>query len=117
MAAEYDDSELGKAADDQIRTFQADAAHDAGIFHHLITLPTYHTAALSTDNLSKEYFGDQAMLGYVAGVQRKEIREGIACVKHQNMSGSDIGDDHKEYFAGDAALKAAGEDNTMNQFG
>jgi isocitrate lyase len=32
------------------------------------------------------------------------------------MSGSDIGDDHKEYFAGDAALKAAGEHNTMNQF-
>jgi len=117
MKAEYDDSELGKAADDKIRTFQADAARDAGIFHHLITLPTYHTAALSTDSLSQEYFGDQAMLGYVAGVQRKEIRQGIACVKHQNMSGSDIGDDHKEYFAGDAALKAAGEDNTMNQFG
>jgi isocitrate lyase len=61
--------------------FQADAAREAGIFHHLITLPTYHTAALSTDNLAKEYFGDQGMLGYVAGVQRKEIREGIACVK------------------------------------
>jgi len=27
-----------------------------------------------------------------------------------------MGDDHKEDFAGDAALKAAGEDNTMNQF-
>jgi isocitrate lyase len=49
-------------------------------------------------------------------VQREEIRQGIACVKHQNMSGSDIGDDHKEYFAGEAALKAAGEHNTMNQF-
>ena len=117
MSAEYDDSELGEAADDKIRTFQADAAREAGIFHHLITLPTYHTAALSTDNLSKEYFGDQAMLGYVGHVQREEIRQGIACVKHQNMSGSDIGDDHKEYFAGEAALKAAGEDNTMNQFG
>jgi isocitrate lyase len=69
------------------------------------------------DNLAKEYFGDQAMLGYVAHVQRKEIRQGIACVKHQNMSGSDIGDDHKEYFAGEAALKAGGKDNTMNQFG
>jgi len=117
MSAEYDDSELSNAADDKIRTFQADAARDAGIFHHLITLPTYHTAALSTDNLAKEYFGDEGMLGYVAGVQRKEIRQGIACVKHQNMSGSDMGDDHKEYFAGEAALKAAGEDNTMNQFG
>ena len=56
------------------------------------------------------------MLGYVAGVQRKEIRQGIACVKHQNMAGSDMGDDHKEYFSGDAALKAGGADNTMNQW-
>ena len=116
MNISYDETELAVEADDKIRTFQADAAREAGIFHHLITLPTYHTAALSTDNLAKEYFGDKGMLGYVAGVQRKEIREGIACVKHQNMSGSDMGDDHKEYFAGEAALKAAGEDNTMNQF-
>jgi isocitrate lyase len=117
MSADYDDSELGIAADEKIRTFQADAAREAGIFHHLITLPTYHTEALSMDTLAKEYFGDQAMLGYVAHVQRREIRRGIACVKHQNMSGSDIGDDHKEYFAGEAALKAGGKDNTMNQFG
>ena len=116
MNEKYDDTDLAIEADNKIRTFQADAAKEAGIFHHLITLPTYHTAALSTDNLAKEYFGDQGMLGYVANVQRKEIREGIACVKHQNMSGSDMGDDHKEYFAGDAALKAAGDDNTMNQF-
>ncbi|RQR90167.1 MULTISPECIES: isocitrate lyase [unclassified Burkholderia] len=116
MSVEYDETELAKLADEKIRTFQADASREAGIFHHLITLPTYHTAALSTDNLAKEYFGDQGMLGYVAGVQRKEIRQGIACVKHQNMSGSDIGDDHKEYFSGEAALKAAGKDNTMNQF-
>ncbi|MBB5210359.1 isocitrate lyase [Microbulbifer hydrolyticus] len=117
MSAEYDDTELSKVADDKIRTFQADASREAGIFHHLITLPTYHTAALSTDNLAKEYFGEKGMLGYVEGVQRKEIRQGIACVKHQNMAGSDMGDDHKEYFAGEAALKAAGKDNTMNQFG
>ncbi len=116
MSADYDETELSIEADNRIRTFQRDAAKRAGIFHHLITLPTYHTAALSTDNLAKEYFGDEAMLGYVKGVQRKEIRQGIACVKHQNMSGSDIGDDHKEYFAGEAALKAAGKDNTMNQF-
>ncbi len=116
MNEKYDNSELGKEADEKIRTFQADAAKQAGIFHHLITLPTYHTAALSTDNLAKEYFGDKGMLGYVENVQRKEIREGIACVRHQNMAGSDMGDDHKEYFAGDAALKASGKDNTMNQF-
>jgi isocitrate lyase len=117
MSVDYDDSELAVEADNRIRTFQADAAREAGIFHHLITLPTYHTAALSTDNLAKEYFGEQGMLGYVKGVQRKEIRQGIACVKHQNMAGSDMGDDHKEYFAGEAALKAGGKDNTMNQFG
>jgi isocitrate lyase len=117
MSVIYDTTELAIEADEKIRTFQSDSAKRAGIFHHLITLPTYHTAALSTDNLAKEYFGDAGMLGYVLGVQRQEIRQGIACVKHQNMSGSDIGDDHKEYFAGDAALKAGGVHNTMNQFG
>jgi isocitrate lyase len=116
MSVDYDESDLAKEADERIRTFQMEGAKRAGIFHHLITLPTYHTAALSTDNLAKEYFGEQAMLGYVKNVQRKEIREGIACVKHQNMSGSDLGDDHKEYFAGEAALKAGGAHNTMNQF-
>ena len=117
MDARYDETDLAREADQQIQSFQRDAAREAGIFHHLITLPTYHTAALSTDNLAKEYFGEAGMLGYVAGVQRKEIRQGIACVRHQNMAGSDMGDDHKEYFSGDAALKAAGDDNTMNQFG
>jgi isocitrate lyase len=116
MSIDYDGTELADEADELIRTFQADAARRAGIFHHLITLPTYHTAALSTDNLAREYFGEMGMLGYVANVQRAEIRQAIACVKHQNMAGSDIGDDHKEYFAGEAALKAGGKDNTMNQF-
>ena len=116
MSVEYDGTELAQLADDKIRTFQRDGAARAGIFHHLITLPTYHTAALSTDNLAKGYFGDEGMLTYVRDVQRREIREGIATVKHQNMAGSDIGDNHKEYFAGDAALKAGGKDNTMNQF-
>lgn len=116
MSVDYDTTDLAAEADEKIRTFQRDGAARAGIFHHLITLPTYHTAALSTDNLAREYFGEQAMLGYVKNVQRAEIRQGIACVKHQNMAGSDIGDDHKEYFAGEAALKAGGKDNTMNQF-
>ena len=116
MNIEYDDTKLGIAADEKIKTFQADAAKEAGIFHHLITLPTYHTTALSTDSLTKKYFGEMGMLGYVKTVQRQEIRQGIACVKHQNMAGSDMGDDHKEYFAGEAALKASGKDNTMNQF-
>ncbi|WP_372987297.1 isocitrate lyase [Marinobacter sp.] len=117
MSEEYDSTELAQLADQWCQNFQRDASREAGIFHHLITLPTYHTAALSTDNLAKGYFGDEGMLAYVAGVQRKEIRQGIATVKHQDMAGSNIGDDHKEFFAGDAALKAGGKDNTMNQFG
>ena len=116
MSEEYDATELGLEADERIRTFQTESSRRAGIFHHLITLPTYHTAALSTDNLAKRYFGEEGMLGYVKQVQREEIRQGIACVKHQAMAGSDIGDDHKGYFAGEAALKAGGKDNTMNQF-
>src|SRR3546814_19841996 len=76
MSVIYDNTELAAEADEKIRTFQADAAKRAGIFHHLITLPTYHTAALSTDNLAKEYFGRAGMLGYVLNVQRQEIRQG-----------------------------------------
>ena len=117
MKVEYDDTPLAIEADERIRTFQAELSKRAGIFHHLITLPTYHTAALSTDNLARDYFGELGMLGYVKNVQRQEIRQGIACAKHQNMAGSDIGDEHKEYFAGEAALKAGGAHNTMNQFG
>ena len=117
MHEKYDTTELSTEADSRIQAFQADASKRAGIFHHLITLPTYHTAAQSTDALAKDYFGEQGMLAYVREVQRREIREGLACVKHQDMSGSNIGDDHKEYFSGAQALKASGKDNTMNQFG
>ena len=116
MSVDYDNSELAVEADRWIQSFQADASREAGIFHHLITLPTYHTAALSTDILAQGYFGEEGMLAYVRGVQRQEIRRGIACVRHQDMAGSNMGDDHKEYFSGEAALKASGKDNTMNQF-
>ncbi|MBO6879715.1 isocitrate lyase [Winogradskyella sp.] len=116
MAAEYDGTELCYRADRKIKTFQKDGAREAGIFHHLITLPTYHTTALHMDDLTKDYFGDEGMLAYVRGVQRQEIRKGVSCVKHQRMAGSDLGDDHKTFFAGDKALKAGGEKNTSNQF-
>lgn len=116
MEEEYDNTELGRLADQKIQSFQPESSQGAGIFHHLITLPTYHTAALSTDQLARGYFGSEGMLAYVKGVQREEIRIGLDCVKHQDMAGTYIGDDHKEYFSGDAALKAGGKENTMNQF-
>ena len=53
MSADYDETPLSVLADDKIRSFQRDASGVAGVFHHLITLPTYHTAALSTDNIPK----------------------------------------------------------------
>lgn len=117
MAAEYDDSELAAEADSLIQSFQQDASREAGIFHHLITLPTYHETALGVDILAEGYFGDLGMLAYVKGVQRQEIRRKMNVVKHQEMAGTTIGDNHKEYFAGDKALLAGGKDNTMNQFG
>ncbi len=116
MDAQYDGSELCFRADQKIKTFQSDSAREAGIFHHLITLPTYHTTALHMNNLTEGYFGKEGMLAYVKDVQRQEIRGGVACVKHQRMAGSDLGDDHKSYFAGEKALKAGGEKNTSNQF-
>jgi len=116
MAVEYDGTELANRADEMIRTFQADASREAGIFHHLITLPTYHTTALAMNDLTEGYYGEKGMLAYVEGVQRQEIRKGVACVRHQRMAGSDMGDDHKEFFAGEQALKAGGAKNTSNQF-
>ena len=116
MDARYDDSELCHRADEKIKTFQLDGAKEAGIFHHLITLPTYHTTALHMNDLTEGYFGDEGMLAYVKGVQRQEIRKSVSCVKHQRMAGSDLGDDHKSFFAGEKALKAGGENNTSNQF-
>jgi isocitrate lyase len=99
-----------------VQRFQREAAAEAGIFHHLITLPTYHETALGTDVLAEGYFGDLGMLAYVRDIQRQEIRRNQASVKHQDLAGSNIGDDHKEYFNGEKALKAGGEANTMNQF-
>jgi isocitrate lyase len=116
MDAQYDTSALAVEADALVQRFQRDASREAGIFHHLITLPTYHETALGTDVLSEGYFGDLGMLAYVRDVQRQEIRRDMASVKHQDLAGSNIGDDHKEYFLGEKALLAGGAANTMNQF-
>ena len=116
MSRKYDESPLSRKADEMIMNFQRDASREAGVFHHLITLPTYHTSALHMNDIAKGYFGDSGMLTYVKEVQRQEIRKGVACVKHQRMAGSDLGDDHKTFFAGKNALKAGGEKNTSNQF-
>jgi len=116
MDVKYDQSELSRKADEKIKSFQLDGAREAGIFHHLITLPTYHTTALHMNDLSEGYFGAEGMLAYVKNIQRQEIRKGVACVRHQRMAGSDLGDDHKTFFAGDKALKAGGAKNTSNQF-
>lgn len=116
MDAKYDDSELAAEADRLVQQFQKDASRDAGIFHHLITLPTYHETALGTDVLSEGYFGELGMLAYVREIQRNEIRRNMASVKHQDMAGTTIGDNHKEYFSGENALLAGGNENTMHQF-
>jgi isocitrate lyase len=116
MSEKFDDSELGREADDRLRRFQSDISARAGVFHNLITLPTFHLTAKSTDELSRGYFGDDKMLAYVATVQREEIRRGISAVRHQHEVGSDLGDTFKEMVSGDRALKAGGVHNTMNQF-
>ncbi len=116
MDETMDETELAQEADRLIQNFQRDASREAGIFHHLITLPTYHETALGVDRLSEGYFGELGMLAYVKGVQRQEIRRDLASVKHQDLAGSNIGDDHKEYFLGEKALLAGGTANTMKQF-
>ena len=116
MKAEYDETALGREADDRLQRFQSDIAARAGVFHNLITLPTFHLTAKSVDELSRGYFGADKMLAYVKTVQREEIRRGISAVKHQHEVGSDLGDSFKEMVAGERALKAGGHANTMNQF-
>ncbi|MEQ8346363.1 MAG: isocitrate lyase [Sneathiellaceae bacterium] len=116
MKPDFDATELGREADDRLRAFQADISARAGVFHNLITLPTFHLTAKSVDELARGYFGEDRMLAYVGTVQRAEIRRGISAVKHQHEVGSDLGDSFKEMVAGERALKAGGHANTMNQF-
>jgi len=116
MSEAYDEDALGIEADARLQAFQTDIAREAGVFHNLITLPTFHSTAKVMNDLSLGYFGDQKMLAYVKNIQREEIRTGVSAVRHQHEVGSDLGDTFKEMASGDRALKAGGEHNTMNQF-
>ena len=116
MSARFDDDPLGLEADRRLQAFQTDIAREAGVFHNLITLPTFHMTAKFMNDLSDGYFGEQKMLAYVKEIQREEIRTGVSAVKHQHEVGSDLGDTFKEMTGGERALKAGGEHNTMNQF-
>ena len=116
MSARFDNDPLGIEADRRLQAFQTDIAREAGVFHNLITLPTFHGTAKLMNDLSEGYFGDQKMLAYVKNIQREEIRTNVSAVKHQHEVGSDLGDTFKEMTGGDRALKAGGEHNTMNQF-
>lgn len=117
MEEQFDDTELGLESDRRLRNFQIELSQKAGVFHNLITLPTFHMDALAMDQLSRGYFGEDKMLAYVNTIQRAEIRGGVSAVKHQHEVGSDLGDSFKEMVGGDRALKAGGNANTMNQFG
>lgn len=116
MSARFDETELGQEADARLKRFQYDISDRAGVFHNLITLPTFHMTAFAMDELSKGYFGEDKMAAYVQTIQRREIRGGVSAVKHQHEVGSDLGDTFKEMVAGERALKASGAHNTMNQF-
>jgi len=116
MGEEYDQTDLGVEADNRLQSFQNELATKAGVFHNLITLPTFHLTAKGVNELSRDYFGEQKMLSYVKNVQRQEIRQEVSAVKHQHEVGSNVGDSFKEMVSGDRALKAGGKKNTMNQF-
>jgi len=116
MSAAFDQDSLGLEADRRLQNFQTDISREAGVFHNLITLPTFHGTAKVMNDLSEGYFGEQKMLAYVKEIQREEIRQNVSAVKHQHEVGSNLGDDFKEMTGGDRALKAGGTHNTMNQF-
>jgi len=116
MSAAYDEDVVGIEADRRLKAFQTDISREAGVFHNLITLPTFHMDAKGMNDLSEGYFGEDKMLAYVANVQREEIRKNVSAVRHQHEVGSDLGDTFKEMTGGERALKAGGAHNTMNQF-
>jgi isocitrate lyase len=116
MSAQFDDTELGLETNQRLRNFQTDISTKAGVFHNLITLPTFHMTAKFMDDLSRGYFGEDKMMAYVNTIQREEIRNNVSAVKHQHEVGSDLGDTFKEMVGGERALKAGGHSNTMNQF-
>lgn len=116
MSGAYDEDPLGLEADRRLQAFQTDISREAGVFHNLITLPTFHGTAKVMNDLSLGYFGEQKMLAYVKNIQREEIRTNVSAVKHQHEVGSNLGDDFKEMTGGERALKAGGVHNTMNQF-
>ncbi|MFE3838612.1 hypothetical protein [Pseudogemmobacter sonorensis] len=101
MRTEFDDTDLGRGADARLQRFQTDIAARAGVFHNLITLPTFHLTAKSVDELGRGCFGE-------------EIRRGVSAVKRRRELGSGPGDTFKEMVSGERALKAGGHANTMN---
>lgn len=116
MSEKYDNTELAIEANRRLKTFQTDISREAGVFHNLITLPTFHMTAKSMHDLAKRYFGDDKMFAYIDEIQLPEIRNGVAAVKHQHEVGSNVTDSFLEMVSEDRALKAGGHKNTMNQF-
>lgn len=104
-------------SDEEIRSFQPRLSAEARVFHHLVTLPTFHTTALMMDILAEKYFGYDGMFGYVQEVQRKEIERGVTAVRHQTEVGTPFADGfQKRVLNEQEVLLASGPNNTMNQF-
>ena len=116
MDASLDGSELAKEADHHVQNFQRDGAREAGIFHHLITLPTYHQRRSAPIFLLKGILGRlryaclRARCATSGDSSRASLSEAprpgvqILVIPTRNTS------------AAKNALKAGGEANTMNQF-
>ena len=79
---------------------------------------TFTEAALQRlDGLWRALYGEACPTRPRALAQKMLAPWGGAPIPREPSWRSDIGDDHKGYFAGEAALKAGGVHNTMNQFG
>ena len=81
-----------------------DAIHATGAVSYMEVVSTTPEACLASAKVARD-LGVQRLLG---GTQVKEIME--------ILKGSKTEDNLKEAFAGEAALKAGGAHNTMNQF-
>jgi isocitrate lyase len=93
MDSEYDDSDLCRRADDKIKTrWIAQRSRFPSPINRI-------TTALHMNDLAQGYF-EEGMLAYVKVFRDKKFAKELP-VK-LNKEGSNLGDDHKTFFAGDS---------------
>ena len=92
-------------ADSQLATFNDDLGK-MGYTWQFITLAGFHSNGLITTQLARS-FGDEGMLAYVRGIQRKERDDEVELLTHQKWSGAELVDNMVNVASGGVSSTAA----------